>query len=111
MMRATKTRTEIDRSQREGRALMREKHRVLALSVRRSAAVAVSDAQRIRASLPRISTNQIHLTTCKDGVRADFRHFPDETPKQGEVIEIRENGNIVKARVTRVLARIGSQLI
>jgi hypothetical protein len=24
-------------------------------------------------------------------VRADFRHFPDETPKQGEVIEIREN--------------------
>ena len=90
---------------------MREKHRVLALSARRSAAAAVSDSPRIRASLPRISTNQIHLTTCKDGVRADFRHFPDETPKQGEVIEIRENGNIVKARVTRVLARIGSQLI
>ena len=56
-------------------------------------------------------TYQVHLTTRRDGARADFRHFQGETPKQGEVIEIGENGNIVKARVIRVLPRIGSQLI
>jgi hypothetical protein len=54
---------------------------------------------------------QVHLTTSTDGARADFRHFPGETPKQGEVIKIEENGNILKARVTRVLPRIGSQLL
>ncbi len=60
-----KDQTEIDRSQREGCALLREKHRVLALPARRSAAaVAVSDSQRTRASLPRISKGQTIARRC-----------------------------------------------
>ena len=54
---------------------------------------------------------QLHLRTRKDGARADFRIFPGETPKPGEVIEIGENGNTLKARVVRVLPQTGSQPI
>src|SRR5437870_614340 len=52
--RATKTRIEIDRSPTRGLRL-----RVLALSAQRSAAVAVSDSQRIRALLPQIATGRL----------------------------------------------------
>lgn len=54
---------------------------------------------------------QLHLTTRRDGSRGDFRHFDGDTPKEGEVIKINENGNAITARVTRVFRQTGSQII
>ena len=37
----------------------------------------------------------------------DFKLFDGETPKEGEVINISENGNTITARVTRVVSQTG----
>jgi len=53
---------------------------------------------------------QAHVTTHADGARADFRVFEGETPNEGEIIKIAENGSFIMARVIRVLPRTGSQI-